>query len=112
MAMRDQDKPFICYRNGKWAIRIQPRNAAGWKAMALWLLALVPGVVLFAMVMANEPSRSATTATVILYLLFMALWAALGIRWMLARSEIIDVEALLAIKRKQDADERKDVKPK
>ena len=110
--MRDQDKPFICYRNGKWAIRIQPRNAAGWKAMALWLLTMVPGVALFAMVMAREPSKSATTATVILYLLFMVLWAALGIRWMLARSEIIDVEALLAIKRKQDADKRKEGKPR
>jgi hypothetical protein len=104
--MRDEDKPFICYRNGKWAIRIQPRNAAGWRAMAVWILALVPGVALFATTMANSSSEGTKTVALLTYVLFMILWAVAGFRWMLARSEIVDVEALLAIKRRQDADKR------
>ncbi|KGB52472.1 hypothetical protein FG91_03210 [Sphingopyxis sp. LC81] len=104
--MRDEDKPFICYRNGKWAIRIQPRNAAGWKAMALWLLALVPAVAMFATTMESKPSESTKMVALLLYVLFMILWAVAGLRWMLARSEIVDVEALMAIKRRQDAARR------
>ena len=105
--MRDEDKPFVCYRSGWWYMKIVPRNAAGWKAMALWVLALAPMAVLFAAVMEKQPSTSATIAAILVYALFMILWGVAMIRWMLARSEIVDMRKLMAIKRRQDAEKRR-----
>lgn len=105
--MRDEDKPFVCYRSGWWYMKIVPRGVAGWKAMALWLLAMVPAIALFAMVMKREPSTGAAIAAILVYALFMILWGVAMIRWMLARSEIVDMRELMAIKRRQDAEKRR-----
>jgi hypothetical protein len=106
--MRDEDKPFICYRSWKWGVKIVPRGAAGWKAMALWLLAAAPAVALFLAAMAKEPSGGGAVAIVSVFALVMIGWAAAMIRWMLARSEIVDIQELMAIKRRQDAEKRRD----
>jgi uncharacterized membrane protein len=104
--MRDEDKPFICYKQG-WNIKISPRNAAGWRAFGLWLLPFFAATAVFVAVVAamDEKGVSATTinlALVLPFILGTIIWAIAMIRWMMARSEIVDVNGLLEMKREQD----------
>ncbi|MCW1401260.1 hypothetical protein OKA06_02525 [Novosphingobium sp. MW5] len=88
--MRDEDKPFICYRRG-WSMNIKPRNVEGWRQFGLWLAALVPIVVLFIWVMSLRSSPALTAVYVLSYVAAMLAWAFNMIRWMLARSQVIDL---------------------
>lgn len=106
-AMRDEDKPFICYQKGKWSFQIAPRNAAGWRAIAFWMLALVPIVGLFVWAISLELSRTLTGLFISLYIVAMLLWSIAMIRWTKARSEIVDMQELLKIKREQDIARKK-----
>lgn len=102
--MRDGDKPFICYKQG-WNIKILPRNAEGWRALCLWMLALMgPTFALLpiAISLDDTPQESAVFWWLVPMLLITGLIAAAMIRWMMARSEIVDINALLEIKREQD----------
>lgn len=107
--MRDEDKPFICYQQG-WNMKIVPRNAAGWRALGLWtLLLLFPT---FAMIpvaarLDDTPQEYLVVwATIPLLLVTVAIGVAM-IRWMKARSEIIDVDGLSKIKRDLDKAKKK-----
>ena len=99
--MEDKDKPFICYQSG-WSLKIVPRGAAGWWSVAAWMLALAPICGLFIWAMSRDPSRGQQIALVAAYLAALALWSVAMIRWMRARSEVIDVAELLALKRERD----------
>lgn len=102
--MRDEDKMFICYQQG-WNMKIVPRNAAGWRALGLWtLLLLFPA---FAMIpvaakLDDTPQEYLVLWAAIPLLLIMAVMTIVMIRWMKARSEIIDIDGLIEIKREQD----------
>ena len=64
--MRDEDKPFICTRKGRWTMQISPRNRAGWLWLTLWVVAflgLAHGVVRLASAALGEGS-AATIAIV------------------------------------------------
>ena len=104
--MREEDKPFICYKS-RWSLKIQPRNAAGWKATGYWVLALVPIVGLFVLGMSTKPGAGLATVYGVLYAAGMGLWVWSMVRWMKARSEVVDLDALLAIKKQQDEAVRK-----
>lgn len=107
--MRDEDKPFVCYRLG-WRMKIMPRGGAGWRAFAGWMAILAVLTGLFALGMATLPPGLGQGAAVIAYLGVSLIWAIAMIRWMLARSEIVDLKEMLELKRRNEAGGRKDTR--
>lgn len=106
MEMRDEDKPFICYRQGRWRMKIVPRNAAGWRAFTLWMIGFFIIAGLFIFLMSRDLTTGGVIAALIVYLTGTAIWAVTMIRWMKARSEIVDLDDLLALKRDRDRQSR------
>lgn len=105
--MRDEDKPFICYKQG-WNMKIVPRGAEGWRLFALWMMPLFAGTGLFVWMsfQAEKHGWSENSIGLIAFLGFLPatlLWAITMIRWMWMRSEIIDVDGLIELKREQDS---------
>jgi len=105
--MSQSEKPFLYYKAGS-SVKISPRNAAGWRAFAVWMLALFCGSAVFvwASILAEEAGWD--DGEIILYLtlpflVFTAFWVFAMLRYMKARSEIVDVDSLLQLKREQDA---------
>lgn len=96
--MRDEEKPYVAVRNG-WMVQITPRNAAGWRGLGAWLLALMVMTGGFVAVVSTEPGETVVLAITVLFLLVTVGWCILMIRWMMARSEIVDMKDLEAIKR-------------
>jgi len=110
--MRDEEKPFVYYKSGS-GVKISPRNAAGWRAFAVWMLALfcATGVFVWVSIVADEAGWDDSRILLFLtlpFLLVTGVWALAMFRYMKARSEIVDVDSLLQIKRDIDrADHRK-----
>ncbi len=110
--MRDEEKPFVYYKSGS-GVKISPRNAAGWRAFAVWMFALLcaTGVFVWASVVAVEAGwddRNILLFLTLPFLLGTGVWALAMFRYMKARSEIVDVDSLLQIKRDIDrTDKRK-----
>lgn len=106
--MRDEDKPFICYRKSKWNLQIMPRNRAGWLALAVWVGGLL--AVVHTLIWAVFSRFSETTLAKVLVLMGIIViavaWAIAMTRWMLARSEIISIDDVLDFRR--DRQRRKD----
>lgn len=88
--MRDKDKPFICVKRG-WQMNIKPRNAEGWRQFGLWMMAVWPMTALFVWAMSMHPRPALITVYVLFYVAAMLVWAFNMFRWMLARSQIIDL---------------------
>jgi hypothetical protein len=102
--MRDEDKPFICYKQG-WNMKIVPRNASGWRALAFWMGVLLLPTFAFlplAFRLDDTPHESFVLWALIPLFLVTGLIGFAMTRWMMARSEIVDVDGLLEIKREQD----------
>jgi hypothetical protein len=104
--MREEEKPFICYKS-KWSMKIVPRNAAGWRYLLYWILPF------FAMIAANIWITSALEAKGIddqkiaifivpVFLIFATIWTVALVRWTRSRSEIIDIDELIVLKRDLD----------
>ena len=103
--MRDEDKPFVCYQQG-WNIKIMPRNAAGWRALGLWMAALLVPIltlVLLGFALDNTPHEMVVLWAVVPLLLIMGTTIIAMIRWMKARSDIVNTDELLALKKELDA---------
>jgi hypothetical protein len=109
--MRDEDKPFICYRQNRWMFQITPRNAAGWRSFGLWMLPFLAATAGYlALVAALETkgvSKSAIDLMVIPFIIATAIWAIFMIRWMLARSQIIDANAVAKFQQEQERQAKK-----
>jgi len=93
--MRDSDKPFVLYRRGPWNFTIMPRGTAGWVQFA------VPTAV-FAIYAETVEGRPEFWGALGLYLVATLVWSITMIRWMRARSELVDVEQLLRLKRENE----------
>ena len=110
--MRDEEKPFVYYKSGS-GVKISPRNAAGWRAFAVWMLALfaASGIFVWASAVADEAGwddRKILLYLLLPFLIVTTVWALAMFRYMKARSEIIDVDNLLEIKRDiERSDKRK-----
>lgn len=104
--MADEDKPFICYKSG-WNLKLMPRYAAGWWALVLWLLAFAPPTAGFAWLMNRQPGEAQAAAWVVAYVLVAIAWAAAMIRWMYLRSEVVDLDELLKLKRRLEREKRR-----
>jgi hypothetical protein len=101
--MADSDKPFILYRTGLGGFKIVPRNAQGWRQTIVWMLFLAPITGLFAWFASSEPEGTRFYLGLGLYLAAMLVWGIGGMIWMRRRSEVVDFEELLALKRERDA---------
>lgn len=93
-----EEKPFICYQSGKsgWAIKIVPRNAQGWLYFGLWMLVFIIMTAALMLVPENPWAVGA-------YLVVTLIWAMAMTLWMKARSEIVNTDELLALKKELDA---------
>jgi hypothetical protein len=104
--MRDEDKPFICYKS-KWSMKIVPRNAAGWRYLLYWMLpffALIAvNIWVSAALDANGLDDQKIVAIIVpIFLILATIWTIALIRWTKNRSEIIDMDELIALKRDRD----------
>lgn len=104
--MRDEDKPFICYKS-KWSMKIVPRNAAGWRYMLYWMLpffALLAGSIWLSAVLETQAMDEQKIVSIVApaFILLTSAWAIALIRWTKNRAEIIDMDKLVAIKRDLD----------
>lgn len=108
--MREEDKPFICYKS-KWSFNIVPRNAAGWRYLLYWMLpffALIAvNIWVSAVLDANGMNdQNIITIVVPIFLILTTIWTIALIRWTKNRSEIIDMDELAALKRDRDRNKR------
>lgn len=99
--MRDKDKPFIWIKSAS-GIKISPRNALGWKLMGWWMAAMLVLAGLFILAMSGHPRSTTAIAYTVAFLIATTVWAIAMIRWMMARSEVINLDELIALKRQQD----------
>ena len=109
--MRDEDKPFIYYKSGS-GVKISPRNAAGWRTFAVWMIAFFGATGVFVWTTAVAENAGWSDGKILLFLtlpflLVTALWAFAMIRYMKARSEIVDMDSLIQLKREQDAKKKR-----
>lgn len=104
--MRDEDKPFILTRYGRWSFKIAPRNAMGWRQTLIWMALLAPTTGGFFWFASNTPEGPAFKFGLVVYLVAMAAWGTGGTMWMKARAEVVDIEELLKLKREVDAKRR------
>ena len=100
-----EEKMFTCVKSGM-SFKISPNNAAGWRALALWLLGYLTVLALFLLSIASVRGNTTHVAFTALFIFSMIIWAVTMIRWMMARSEMIDVKELLALKRELDRQKR------
>lgn len=101
--MAERDKPFVCYRQGRWAMKIMPRGGEGWRLTAMWLAfyAVLSGLYVWAV--AGQPEDETFVGQMTAgFILVTAIWAIAMIRWMLARAEVINLDELLALKRERE----------
>jgi hypothetical protein len=101
--MSDEDKPFVCYRQGRFGMKIMPRNGEGWRLFAMWMTVLLAMSGVYAWLVASAPQDDAFVGWVTFgFLVVTTIWAVAMIRWMMARSEIIRLDDVLAWKREQE----------
>lgn len=104
--MREEDKPFVLYRKSAFNFAITPRGVKGWTQFAVWMALLVPLVVWFtghAEAHEGDPQFAIGLA---LFFVGMLVWTLGGIWWMRARAEVVDLDAMLKLKREQDRKRR------
>lgn len=103
--MAEDDKMFTCVKSGV-NFKINPRNAAGWRAFALWMAGFFAVLAVFLSSIGRIGSNASKGGLVALFLLATAIWVVTMVRWMMARSEMIDVKELLEIKRELERQKR------
>lgn len=91
------DPWFITYR-GRAKLQITPANAKGWTAlMAVTLASIVPTITA-AVLMGDSPVLVAVTL-----LTLLPIWL-LFIRWAMSKSEVINIDEILAERRARERD--------
>jgi hypothetical protein len=107
--VREEDKPFICYQQG-WNIKITPRNAAGWRALGLWMVVLLlPAAAMMALAVRldDTPQEYIVLWTTVPLLIIMGIISFVMTRWMKARSQIIDVDGIVKFQQEQGRQTKK-----
>lgn len=97
--MRDSDKPFVMYRRGPWNFTITPRGTAGWLQFGAWMAVFVVMTAAFAIYGESVEGQPEFRVALALYLAAVLVWSLASIRWMKARSEVVDVQEILRLKR-------------
>lgn len=109
--MRDEDKPFVYYKTGS-GFKISLRNAAGWRASAVWMFAFfgATGILVWATVAAEKAGWEDSKMLLLVtapFLCVTAIWVFAMIRYMKARSEIVDMDSLIQLKRELDRNKKR-----
>jgi hypothetical protein len=104
--MREEDKPFVCYKS-KWSMKIVPRNAEDWRYLFYWMLPFFGMIALniwaSAALEANGMDDQKIVLVVVpIFLILTTIWTVALIRRTKNRSEIIDMDELVALKRDLD----------
>lgn len=99
--MQEEHKPFICVKQG-WSMKIVPRGAAGWRSFGMWMMGFGIVLAIFTVTTPRLEDRDFQAGAVVAFLSATAIWAVAMIRWMLRRSEIVDLNELMEIKRQND----------
>ena len=105
--MSEPEKMFVAYRAGRWSLSIVPRTAAGWRALIVWMLMLAPMTALFAWFAGTEPEGAALWLGTSAYLGLIILWSICMVRWMLARSDRVDMDEFYAFKRHKEEEKKR-----
>lgn len=100
--MRDEDKPFVLYRKGPSNFTIVPRGAKGWAQFGVWMALLVPPSIGLAVYAEANEGRPEFWVALAAYLVATLVWSLAAISWMRARAEVVDVAAILKLKREQE----------
>lgn len=100
--MRDEDKPFVLYRKGPMNFTIVPRGARGWLQFSAWMALLVPMMIVFTVFAKANEGTPAFFVGLALFVGATLVWSLAMILWMRARAEVVDVNALLKLKREED----------
>lgn len=91
--MRDEDKPFVCYRRGRWQMQIKPRNGEGWRLFGMWMAGLaVLTCGHLALVGKFEDDGALVGWLTLGFVLLTCVWAFAMIRWMLPRSVVVRLD--------------------
>lgn len=104
--MRDEDKPFVLYRKGPMNFTIVPRGLKGWLQFSAWMALLVPVLIVFTI---HAEATEGTPAFFVGLALFVGatlVWSLAMVLWMRARAEVVDVNALLKLKREEERKRR------
>ncbi len=104
--MREEDKPFVLYRKSAFNFTITPRGVKGWTQFAVWMALLVPLLVWFDGYSAAHAGGPGFAKGMALFIGGMLFWTVGGIWWMRARAEVVDLDAMLKLKREQDRKRR------
>lgn len=105
--MSEPEKMFVAYRTGRGTISIVPRTAAGWRAFIVWMLMIAPMTALFAWFAGTEPEGATLWFGLTAYVALIILWAIGMVRWMLARSDRVDMDEFHAFKRHKEEEQKR-----
>jgi len=105
--MRDSDKPFVLYRRGPWNFIITPRGTAGWMQFGAWMAVFAVMTAAFAIYGESVEGRLEFGVALALYLAAVLVWSLASIRWMKARSEVVDVQEMLRLKHENERKRRR-----
>lgn len=100
--MRESDKPFVLYRKSRFNFTIVPRGVRGWTQFAVWMAMLMPPTLAFIAYADAHDSDPGFFVAGALFLLATLVWSLGGIWWMKARAEVVDLDALLKLKREAE----------
>lgn len=98
--MNNDDPMFVCYKS-RWSMQIKPRNGRGWLAFALWMTAFFPMLGLYIWLIDGEDQSFVHMATVG-FVLLTGIWVFAMTLWMKAHSEIVDLDAIAAERRRNE----------
>ena len=105
--MSEPEKMFVAYRTGRGTISIVPRTTGGWRAFIVWMLMIAPMTALFAWFAGTEPEGVALWFGLAAYAALIILWAICMVRWMLARSDRVDMDEFYAFKRHKEEEKKR-----
>lgn len=100
------EKPFILVRRGRFIFNITPRNASGWIQMGVWMALFAAMTAGFSRFDEARPAGSTFGAADAAFLVCVLVWAIGGVWWMRARSEVVDLEQMLKLKREAERKRR------
>lgn len=88
-------------------MKISPRSAKGWRGLGMWLASYLAATGMVVAIVATMDKKGVSATAINLFvtvpfLIGTVVWSVFMIRWMLARSEIIDTNEVMKIKREQD----------
>lgn len=104
--MRDEDKPFVMVRRGRFSFSITPRGANGWMQFGIWMALMGATVLAFVRYAGAHEGTANFPVGLALFIAAMVGWNLAMIWWMKGRAEVIDVEELLKLKREADRKQR------